>query len=111
MPGSANDRRVSTSAGDDLPSRSVEEMLERTVSATIKVEELNELTTHDKPVVVRAAIARTPYPGVAERVSHDPHPLVRALALEGWDLSDASRARLEADEDVQRLLRTIQSDN
>ena len=76
-------------------------------SPTVTPDELDGLLDHSQPVHVRAAAARTPYPGVAERASYDPNPLVRALALEGWDLTEESRERLKRDPGVGDVLRAL----
>lgn len=76
-------------------------------SPRVKVSELNRMLDHDQPLDTRAAAARTPYPGVAERASHDPSALVRSLALEGFDLSASARNRLVGDARVGGLLSAI----
>ncbi|MGC0252684.1 hypothetical protein [Pseudactinotalea sp. Z1748] len=77
-------------------------------SPGVTVDELNDMLDHSQPLSVRAAVARTPYPGVARTASHDPSPLVRALALDGWDLPEGDRKRLESDDQVSQLLRALQ---
>lgn len=67
-------------------------------------EQLTAMLDHAQPMQVRAAAARTPYPGVAYVASGDPSPYVRALATSGWDLPPQRRAELESDPQVQRLL-------
>lgn len=59
---------------------------------------------HEQPTEARAAAARTLYPGVAEAASHDPDPLVRAIAMEGWDLPEDSADRLRSDPQVQAVM-------
>ena len=59
---------------------------------------------HEQPTEVRAAAARTVYPGVAEAASHDPDPLVRAIAMDGWDLPADSAHRLRSDPQVQAVM-------
>ena len=73
----------------------------------VSTEELNQMLDHSQPVTVRAAAARTPYPGVARVASRDPSPLVRALALDGWDLPEEDRKRLEEDDQVAHLLSVL----
>ncbi|MPV51034.1 hypothetical protein GCG21_13665 [Pseudactinotalea sp. HY160] len=92
-------------SGDD--SRQVRELAKIASRPDVSVAELNMLLSHDQPLVVRVAAARTPYPGVAEKASYDPSPYVRALALEGWDLSEESRSRLSADQGVMGLLSVV----
>lgn len=83
---------------------------ERTAySPFVTVDELNEMLDHSQPLSVRAAVARMPYPGVAEKASHDPSPLVRALSHEGWDLSAQSRRRLSQDSQVAGVLRALRN--
>lgn len=90
-------------------SRDVAALEQVAYKPTVRIAELNDLLDHHQPVCVRAAVARTPYPGVAEKASYDPEPLVRALAMEGWDLSAASRQRLAADEGVGQVLRVLRA--
>lgn len=75
--------------------------------SNVSVDELNDLSSPHRPLSQRASVARTPYPGVAERCSRDPDPRIRALAASGWDLTDATRASLTADVQVQDLLKAL----
>ena len=74
---------------------------------SVSLERLQEMLRHDQPLGVRAAAARTPYPGVAETASHDPSPVIRALALEAHDLSPDARERLTSDRAVTYFLSVI----
>jgi hypothetical protein len=77
----------------------------------------NLAVTHDQldqladpavqPFEVRASVARLLYPGVANRAASDPDPVVRAIALDGWDLTNTVRDELERDEVVQRVRRML----
>ena len=49
-------------------------------------------------------------PGSSARASRDADPVVRALALGGWDLPDADRERLHSDPQVRRVLAILQED-
>src|SRR5699024_3738123 len=85
-------------------------LCEQTMTATragVSLDELNDMLDPDQPVPVRAAAARCPYPGVAEKAASDPSPYVRALASAGWDLSEQARSRLGADRQVQGLLAAL----
>lgn len=69
---------------------------------------LEELQQDDQEFATRQSVLATMYPGVAERASHDRHPLIRAHALfAGWDLKDSDRSRLEKDGGVQRVMEII----
>lgn len=95
-------------SGLSLRGEQVAPAAERTAySPFVTVDELNEMLDHSQPLSVRAAVARMPYPGVAEKASHDPSPLVRALSHEGWDLSEQSRRRLSQDPQVAGVLRAL----
>lgn len=68
---------------------------------------LEELARHEQPAAVRLAAAHTGYAGTAERAACDPNPIVRASALNGWDLSETGRRRLANDREVQRFMTVI----
>lgn len=72
----------------------------------VSPETLVAMLDHSQPSDVRAAAARrgTVLPGLGELAASDPDPYVRSLALVSWDLSDRTRAELEADPEVQRTL-------
>lgn len=79
-----------------------------TANAFITDEHLtNLLDPGSQPVEVRWATARLPFPGIAEVASKDPHPVVKAAALDEWDLSDERRRELEADDDVVHAHRIL----
>jgi len=56
-----------------------------------------------QPFEVRASVARLLYPGIADRAAADPDPVVRAIALDGWDLTETARERLLRDDAVRRV--------
>lgn len=88
-------------------------LCEQTMTATradVRPDELNDMLDPGQPVPVRAAAARCPYPGVAERAANDPSPYVRALASAGWDLSEQARSQLARDRQVQGLLAALSGD-
>lgn len=68
---------------------------------------LEELARHEQPAAVRMAAAHTGYAGTAERAASDPNPIIRASALNGWDLSETGRRRLSNDREVQRFMSLI----
>lgn len=79
------------------------------VTSSIRVPDdvLERLAEADQPASVRLAAVNTGYAGTADRAAEDPHPLVRAAALAGWDLSDKNRERLNHDPKVQRVMGLI----
>ncbi|MBG0738678.1 hypothetical protein IV500_04485 [Paeniglutamicibacter antarcticus] len=79
------------------------------VTSSIRVPDdvLERLSEADQPTSVRLAAVNTGYAGTADRAAEDPHPLVRAAALAGWDLSDTNRERLTSDPKVQRVMGLI----
>lgn len=79
------------------------------VTSSIRVPDdvLERLSESDQPTAVRLAAVNTGYAGAADRAAEDPHPLVRAAALAGWDLSDTNRDRLNHDPKVQRVMGLI----
>lgn len=79
------------------------------VTSSIRVPDdvLERLSEADQPASVRLAAVNTGYAGTADRAAEDPHPLVRAAALAGWDLSDTNRERLNRDPKVQRVMGLI----
>lgn len=69
---------------------------------------LETLQQPDQEFATRQSVLATMYPGVAERASHDRHPLIRAHALfAGWDLHDADRLRLEKDGGVKHVMELL----
>lgn len=80
---------------------------EVTSSVRVPDDVLERLAEADQPPSVRLAAVNTGYAGTADRAANDPHPLVRAAATAGWDLSEANRERLKHDPEVQRIMRTI----
>jgi hypothetical protein len=79
------------------------------VASSIRVPDdvLEKLAEPAQPAAVRLAAVNTGYAGTADRAAEDPHPLVRAAALAGWDLSDTNRERLSHDPKVQRVMGLI----
>lgn len=82
-------------------------LAELTSCPAITDDVLVRLSEPSQPTSVRLAAAHTGYAGTADRASHDPHPIVRAVAAFGWDVSDANRARLRKDRGVQHVLRAL----
>lgn len=79
------------------------------VTSSVRVSDdiLEKLAEPDQPAAVRLAAVNTGYAGTADRAARDRHPLVRASALAGWDLSDDNRERLNHDPKVQRVMGLI----
>lgn len=79
------------------------------VTSSIRVPDdvLERLSEADQPASVRLAAVNTGFAGTADRAAEDRHPLVRAAALAGWDLSDLHRERLAQDPKVQRVMGLI----
>lgn len=74
----------------------------------ISPDQLRRLSDPDaQPVLVRLACATLPYRGVGSRASHDPDPIVRAIAADAWDLPESDRARLSRDPEVTRFLELV----
>ncbi|MBT2550487.1 hypothetical protein [Arthrobacter sp. ISL-65] len=90
-------------------SESSDPLVRAEVTSSIRVPDdvLERLAEADQPPSVRLAAVNTGYAGTADRAAEDPHPLVRAAALAGWDLSDTHRERLTHDPKVQRVMGLI----
>lgn len=84
-------------------------LAELTSSPQIPEDVLEQLADPAQDTSVRLAVVNTGYAGTADRAADDPHPLVRAAAYFGWDLSEAKRRRLAADHKVQRVMSLIAS--
>lgn len=82
-------------------------LAELTASPAISDDVLEKLQAPSQPTAVRLAAVSTGYAGTADRAARDPHPLVRAAALVGWDLSEDSRTRLANDHRVRHALQAI----
>lgn len=78
-----------------------------TVPSDVTDRELEILGSPDAPLMSRLMVANTPYPGVAERASHDESPLVRAVALTGWDLPHRDARRLSSDPQVNLAMKIL----
>jgi hypothetical protein len=77
--------------------------MERTLDLSTTHSEVMELLDPTLyPVETRRSMARSFRPGVAEVVSRDPHPAVRQMAFDGWDLSEGSFERIINDDDTVR---------
>ena len=57
-----------------------------------------------QPLIVRHAVAASFHAGAAARAAADPSPVVRAVAIGGWDLDEATRANLANDAEVAEVL-------
>lgn len=66
-----------------------------------------QMTGREYPVAVRAEVVRQGWPGAARRAVTDPHPYVRALAIEAWDLDDASAEALRVDASANRAQQVL----
>lgn len=64
---------------------------------------VEHLTDPGQPVGVRAGMAMSWRPGVAQRLQDDPSPTVRAFASESWEYTSEDRARLASDPAVARI--------
>lgn len=64
---------------------------------------VDHLTSPDQPVGVRAGMAMSWRPGVAERLADDPSPTVRAMVCESWEFTSQDRERLSRDPAVARI--------
>lgn len=103
------------SVGDACPdelrtlAQSPDPLVRAEVTSSVRVPDdvLETLAEPDQPTAVRLAAAGTGYAGTADRAAADPHPLVRAVALTGWDLSEVHRDRLRRDPEVQRVMGLI----
>lgn len=82
-------------------------LAELTSSPAIPDDVLEHLADHSQDTSVRLAAVQTGYAGTADRASHDPNPLVRAMAAWGWDVSETNRNRLRHDRGVQHVLGLI----
>jgi len=60
-----------------------------------------EALCDDEDWQVRWVMANMPYSGIGERLSEDPHPLVREAAGRNWDTPDGVKARIDSDPDVR----------
>ena len=90
-------------------SESSDPLVRAEVTSSIRVPDavLERLSAPDQLPAVRLAAVNTGYAGTADRAAEDPHPLVRAAALAGWDLSDSHRERITHDLKVQRVMGLI----
>lgn len=76
-------------------------------TVTYESERVAALLQPGQPVLHRALAARSWNPGVGRVASHDPDPVVRAIATGAWDLDDSDRARLDGDAAVGRVLTVL----
>lgn len=74
-----------------------------TANPHLSDEHVEHLTSPDQPVGVRAGMAMSWRPGVAERLENDPSPTVRAMASESWQYTEQDRERLRQDPAVARV--------
>ena len=88
-----------------IRSEQVWDRVDASANPVITDEQLEELLDPERqPVVVRWAVSRLPYAGIAEVAARDPHPVVRAEARRAWDISHDLAQELDADPAVQRAL-------
>lgn len=82
-------------------------LAELTSSPRIPDDVLERLADHHQPTSVRLAAAQTGYAGTGDRAATDPNPLIRAVALSAWDLSEKHREAIGKDRSVQKVLEAL----
>ena len=82
-------------------------LAELTSSPRIPDDVLERLADHQQPTSVRLAAVQTGYAGTGDRAATDPSPLVRAVALSAWDLSEEHREAIGNDRSVQKVLEAL----
>lgn len=79
----------------------------QSISVSTSAEGLDRMQDLDQPFGVRLAAANTGYAGTAMRAAADPNPIVRAAAVNGWDLPAFRRRVLARDPAVQRVMAVL----
>lgn len=80
---------------------------DQTVTVETSAYELDRMQDFDRPVLSRLSAVGTGYAGTAQRAAGDPSPVVRAGALNGWDLPAHSQRQLQRDREVHRVIAVI----
>lgn len=92
---------------DDSPTPSPgSQALELASSPDVSAVDLAEMA-RSPHASVRLSAAMSQYPQTAGRAAVDPHPLIRAQAVDGWDVDADVRAALRRDREVSRVLEFI----